>query len=274
MTPNPDFGFEQTAKELILGIVDTVADIPGLTKEQRFLKRQTTVSSVMAFRPRDPLQIMLAGHCVIYDAMLRDGARDLLRGQPEDISLRTRPTNLASGRMFLTTLHALVRLQDRETVQPGVTQPAAAASPPVSPPAIPSTVRQAPQPSKVPTAPGKAEHVRVNASERPVTFRSRHFGTVSHSAMTIALAPPTGPVVSKSRDLAAGEFVTVPVPLDFVSAPGLFRKGNESHATEIKCRAASIRVPTVVGGFDGPWMDQQDFHFVTAPDQSPSNHAG
>jgi hypothetical protein len=269
MTPEPDFGFEQTAKELILGIVDTVADIPGLTKEQRFLKRQTTVSSVMAFRPRDPLQIMLAGHCVIYDAMLRDGARDLLRGQPEEISLRTRPTNLASGRMFLTTLHALVRMQDRET-----TQPAAVSSPTASPPAIPSTVRQAPQPSKVPTAPGKAEQPRVKFPECPVTFRSRHLGTVSHCAMTIALAPPTGPVASKSGDLAVGEFVTVPTPPDFVSAPGLFRKCNQSHATEYKFRAASIGVPAVVGGFDGPWMDQQDFHFVTTPDQSPSNHAG
>src|ERR1019366_3782970 len=132
MTPDPDFGFKHAAAEIIRGIVDTVADLPGLTREQRLLKQQTTVFSVMSFRPRDPLELMLAGQCVIYDAMLRDGARDLLRGQPEEIKLRTRPINLASGRMFLTTLHTLLRMRDR-AADKVATQPAEEPRPAAAP---------------------------------------------------------------------------------------------------------------------------------------------
>ena len=285
MTPDPDFGFKHAAAEIIRGIVDTVADLPGLTREQRLLKQQTTVFSVMSFRPRDPLELMLAGQCVIYDAMLRDGARDLLRGQPEEIKLRSRPVNLASGRMFLTTLHTLLRMRDR-AADKVATQPAeeprtaAASSPPASPPAGPSAVRQPPRPSIAATASSHNAACRLpgqpggNAPERPVTFRSRHLGTVARGAMTTALAPPTGPVISKSHDLAAGKFVTVPTPPDSACAPEPFRQCNQSHAMENKRLAANARVPIEVGGFDGPRMDQQDFHFVTTSDQSPRNHAG
>jgi hypothetical protein len=75
---------------------------------------------------------MLAGQCVIYDAMLRDGARDLLRGQPEEIKLRGRPVNLASGRMFLTTVHTLLRMRDR-AADKVATQPAEEPRPAAAP---------------------------------------------------------------------------------------------------------------------------------------------
>ena len=91
MLPEPNFGYQQIVTEQIRGIIDTVADKPGLTPERRAAAQQTVVCSVMAYNPRDPVETMMAGHCIIYDHMLRDGARDMLRGQAEELKIKARP---------------------------------------------------------------------------------------------------------------------------------------------------------------------------------------
>jgi hypothetical protein len=200
MTPNPAFGFEQAATELIRGVVETVADLPGLTQERRFLKQQTTIFSVLGFLPRDPLEIMLAGQCIIYDAMLRDGARDLLHDQPEEIKLRTGPGNLASGRMFLTTLRTLRDIQNRDArvvpqasaIEPETpTVPAAAAASVAapSPPPTPPFVREPRAEAAIPPRPDAAIRLPDNAPAllvEPATLRARLRGSVSNIALSVA----------------------------------------------------------------------------------------
>jgi hypothetical protein len=132
----------------------------------------------MGFQPRDPVEIMLAGHCVIFDHLLRDGARDLLRGQTEAMKLRACRVIHASGKMFLTAFSSLQRMQLRDAdkisgqtkaVQPAppeatagepaaVIRPLAAGPPPSTPP------RSAP-----PAAPAKPRFVceRVHPPRRP-----------------------------------------------------------------------------------------------------------
>lgn len=117
MQPNPAFGYEQVVTELIRGVIETVADKPGLSPERRASATQTVVCSVMAFNPRDPVEAMMAGQCVVYDHMLRDGAREMLRGQAELITIQARPGILACGKIFLGTVALLLRMQRRPEVQ-------------------------------------------------------------------------------------------------------------------------------------------------------------
>lgn len=113
MQPDPSFGHQQIVTELIRGVLDTVGSKPGLSPARRAAAVQTVVCSVMAFNPRDPVEAMMAGQCIVYDHMLRDGAAELLRGHSEEIMLKARPGVLACGKAFLTTAAMLLRMQRR-----------------------------------------------------------------------------------------------------------------------------------------------------------------
>ena len=117
MQPPPPFGHEQIFTEIIRGVLDTVTAKPAVSAERSAAAKQTAVCSVMAFIPRDPVETMLAGQCVVYDHMLRDGAKDLLEGKPEEFTIRARPGVLATGKMFLGTLGMLLRMQRRPDAQ-------------------------------------------------------------------------------------------------------------------------------------------------------------
>jgi hypothetical protein len=126
MQAPPEFGFEQLITELLRGLADAVADRPGETEAQRFARHRTAIFSTMAFLPRDAIETMLAGQCVIFDLLLRDAARDLLRNEAAATKLRIRSQLTAMGRLFLKHLDQLRQLQSRPVQQ-------AAASPDAEP---------------------------------------------------------------------------------------------------------------------------------------------
>lgn len=113
MQSNSNFGFPQIVKELIGDIIHTVADKPGLSPERKAAARQTVICTLMAFQPRDPVETMIAGQCIVYDHLLRDGARDVLRGQSDEVKIKSRIGILSTGKVFLQTLTMLTRMQGR-----------------------------------------------------------------------------------------------------------------------------------------------------------------
>jgi hypothetical protein len=122
------FGFEQLVTEILRGLIEAVADRPGETEAQRFVKQQTAVFSTMAFLPRDAAETMLASQCVMIDHLLRDATRDMLRGESERIKLRIRSQLIAMGRLFLKHLEQLRQFQARPVDQIAVS-PRAEAEP-------------------------------------------------------------------------------------------------------------------------------------------------
>jgi hypothetical protein len=122
------FGFQQLMTELLRGLAQAVAERPGETDSQRFARHQTAVFSAMAFMPRDAVETMLANQCVIFDHLLRDGTRDLLRGQSDRDKIRIRPQLVAIGKSFLNHLEQL-RLSQLRPVEQIAMPPAAAATP-------------------------------------------------------------------------------------------------------------------------------------------------
>jgi len=114
--------------ELMRGLAQAVAERPGETDAQRFARHQTAVFSAMAFMPRDAVETMLANQCVIFDHLLRDGTRDLLRGLSDRDKIRIRPQLIAIGKSFLNHLEQL-RLSQLRPVEQIAMPPDAAATP-------------------------------------------------------------------------------------------------------------------------------------------------
>src|SRR6266700_3084278 len=97
---------DEVFAEQLLAVLDTVADKPYPTDQRRYAARQAAAQTMVAYNPRDAVETSMAGHCVVYDNVLRDLARDLLRGQAEEQKTKTAPALFNSGRMFLATLKA------------------------------------------------------------------------------------------------------------------------------------------------------------------------
>jgi hypothetical protein len=166
MQPTPAFGYQQLVTELIRGVVDTVADKPELSPERRAAAQQTVVCTVMSYNPRDAVETMLAGQCVVYDAMLRDGARDMLRGQSELMKIKARPGILSAGKMFLATMEMAVRMQGRGADQLAFARPVEAPAAPVETPAAAThSVSEAP-PASTPDAAAQPADASAPAEER------------------------------------------------------------------------------------------------------------
>ena len=207
MDMDQTFTFQTAMGEICKDVIEAVAERPGDSEAKRYSRHQTTVYSMMSFMPRDPLETMLAGHCVIFDNLLRDGARDTLRGQPDLIKLRARPQLLASGKMFLADLdkfeHLRTRQHDKLSVQPPAREEAADPIPapePEAPRTEAAPVPAAPEPEQAQTSPP------INAQERVVTgARAEHRQAAPLAANAAPSAIRTTAVHPSLNSIAATE---------------------------------------------------------------------
>jgi len=185
------FGYEQVMTELLRGVVDTVGDRSGLSPERKAAAKNTAVCSVMAFNPRDPVETMLAGQCVVYDHMLHDGAKDMLRGQAEQLMIQARPGVLAAGKMFLGALGMLLRMQRRPEAQLAFARPL-----PVQEEA-PKQAKAAPADAAEAARAEPREDVQTPGHTAPVQSAAR-------PASTATSAPASGLATSVQQPAARG----------------------------------------------------------------------
>jgi hypothetical protein len=169
MQAPPKFGFEQLVTELLRGLADTIADRPGETESQRFARHQTAIFSAMAFRPRDAMETILAGQCVMLDHLLRDATRDLLCSEAEPAKRRIRSQLTALGRLFLQHLAQLRQLQSLPVQQ------AAASSPdPIQQSPKPAASRPPSAAAEAPTADAEpAQPQALSAAVEPASDASQ-----------------------------------------------------------------------------------------------------
>lgn len=123
MHTNSGFTMMNVMGEIRRKVVEAVADRPEDTSASRFVRQAATVLTLTAFLPRDPVEAMLAGHCVVFDNLLLDSARDILHGQPIEMKLRTRNQSLAFGKQFLAQIEKFEQRQSRLTDQPAIRAP-------------------------------------------------------------------------------------------------------------------------------------------------------
>jgi len=112
-TNDPAHPFHATMTEICKGTIATVADLPGDSPARRALRQQTVADTMVSFQPHNPLETILAGQCVVFDHLVHEAARELLRGQAELLKLRARPQICASAKIFLAGLEKFEQLQAR-----------------------------------------------------------------------------------------------------------------------------------------------------------------
>ena len=189
------FGYEQIFTELLRGLIDTVADKPGLSPERKSAAQQTVICSVMAFNPRDPVEAMLAGQCVIYDHMVRDSAKDTLCAPAEQLRLRARPGVLAAGKMFLGTLGMLVKMNRRPEAQLAFARPEPAQEEaPKQPTAAPVAAAEAPE---------AADHDAPSYNPAPVQPPSPAASALPATNRATPVQAPAAPAVTAREETAS-----------------------------------------------------------------------
>ena len=75
---------------VITDMANAIAERPGETQEQRFIRAQTASSLILGFAPTDMVQLMLAGHAVMFHAVIADSVGHTLRGEIDQVRRATR----------------------------------------------------------------------------------------------------------------------------------------------------------------------------------------
>jgi hypothetical protein len=190
--------------EITREVIETVAGQPGDTPARRLARQQTAASTMASFMPRDPVETMVAGHCVIFDRLLRDSVHDTLCGQPIEMKLRTRNQSHASGKMFLALLDKLEHLQTRLANQPAGQIPVEEATSPADDANTPrATAAAAP-------AEDIGQHVHADPGDK---------ATVAAKMDAPAFAP-NAPTARVPNGAQAATKVAVSTPGSAAAAPG------------------------------------------------------
>jgi hypothetical protein len=82
MDTQPSFGLKELLTHIISGVAKAVSERPGETQAQQFARSLAATHAILAFRPIDAIEAMLAGHCVMFHEMIVDSVQAALRGKP------------------------------------------------------------------------------------------------------------------------------------------------------------------------------------------------
>jgi hypothetical protein len=91
------------------GIVRALSWREGQTEAGRLVKADTAVMTTLAFQPRDVVELTLSGQIMLFNELLADGARDVLRGTVDTEKQRCRSSLVSMGRLVLRHVDRLER---------------------------------------------------------------------------------------------------------------------------------------------------------------------
>jgi hypothetical protein len=114
MDTQPAFGLQELFAHLIGGIAKAVGERQGESRQQQFDRTQAAAHTVMAFMPRDAIEAMISGHCVMFHEMMVDSVRETLRGEAAQAHCAARRGIVAMDRAFGNNLARLERYRRRE----------------------------------------------------------------------------------------------------------------------------------------------------------------
>jgi hypothetical protein len=198
--PNPSPADLMVAGPVLEGVIAALVDPRGLTEVALTAARRDVTDAVMGFEPADNIQIMMAGHCVIYDRLLRGAMRDVARADMGTNPSRARREVMACGRRFQASLDRLRRMQGRpvdrtiaqpRVMKPAASQPEAARVTATVAPVKPNPGAQIVRPPEGMDTPRSANHppaiLMPDAPPREQSVRSR---LMSGTAVSMAIPPP------------------------------------------------------------------------------------
>jgi hypothetical protein len=94
-------------------IAEAICDRPADTATKRAMRSRVVVETVQGFRPRDAVEVMLAGMAVTHVHLVEDSVRDVFRCQDDRLKARTKSTIVALDRGMFGFLKELRTAQAR-----------------------------------------------------------------------------------------------------------------------------------------------------------------
>lgn len=222
---------EFAAKDILDHIIDDMANAisqrPDEGPGHQDVRARVATAMMEDLRPSDVAQVMLAGHCVMFHAVLTDSFRDTLRGEMDTMRRGTCSNLVAMNNSFHMNLDRLDRYQTRdaktanapataatiqapsrapETDAPPAARPAAVVMPVVSAPvgAGASTPGTAVAPAPVASAPVAPVASALDAE----ALLSRVAIGAAHQRQPQAAAPAAGPSSERSTNPHGGNTTT------------------------------------------------------------------
>src|SRR5579864_1472260 len=99
----------------ITDIVNAISDRPGESTEQRAIRAQVATRVILDLAPRGVIEVMLAGHAVMFHAVITDSVSNTLRGEIDKMRRATRANIVAMERAFHQNLDKLKEYQTRRS---------------------------------------------------------------------------------------------------------------------------------------------------------------
>ena len=94
-------------------MVQALSDRGEPSEARRADNARAAMTVILSFLPGDVLQMMLAGQAAMFNALIADAGRDVLRGMADTLKLRAQTNVTGMGRVLSKHLDTLIRLQGR-----------------------------------------------------------------------------------------------------------------------------------------------------------------
>ena len=208
---------ELSVKDAVTHAIDDMAkaisERPGDGNQDQSIRARVATMMIEEFNPRNVVQVILAGHCVMFHAVMTASIRDTLRGDLETMRHATRSNIVAMNKSFHMNLDRL----DRYRIPAAASQasaPATAVPPPedkMQPAPSESPETEAPQITPAPTPEAPRSRVPIGAAQpQPQPQRPPQAASAQYAGNP---ANGNGPVATEP-----GKTVTPP-PSASVSSP-------------------------------------------------------
>ena len=172
-------------KDIMDHVIDEMANAisqrPDEGPQHKAVRARVATAMLEDLGPRDAAQVMLAGHCVMFHAVLIDSFRETLRGEMDTMRRGTRSNLVAMNKSFHINLDRLDQYQTR-------------AAKTANGPAIVETIQAAPPMTPEPDAPPAATPTAVAAPDATVTSApAAPVASAPISLRSPRLRPPRSP---------------------------------------------------------------------------------
>jgi hypothetical protein len=118
MDTPPVFGLRELLTHVVGDIAKAVAVREGEPPARQAAHAQAATHTVMSFMPRDGIEAMLAGHCLMFHELIVDSVRLTLNGEPAAARRATRSGIVAMDKAFGNNLARLERYRNRQAEVP------------------------------------------------------------------------------------------------------------------------------------------------------------
>jgi hypothetical protein len=116
------FDASDLAHILLDGTIGALTARGDLTAEQKQTRARGLWAVVANCEPRDAIQTMLVGQCLMFNEMIADAGRDVLVGMMDTLKSRAQSNLNGLSRALQQSIAMLVRLRDKSAAAVAVTQ--------------------------------------------------------------------------------------------------------------------------------------------------------